>query len=307
MAMNTNDGVPPEIADDFIAESQNVDAAQPAAYDGLDQFHSESQTSVEPAQAQAAPRLPLLEKETSHFGLTLATSAVALLLALVNTAVLLDTRRGGERIVRAPVEILTDRTPSHSESWTSPPVKAAVQPKGTAGSGVARPAPETAAPPALVETAPAARRLPSGASRATRRQRVLPRPAETQSTRGAQLPSGSVSAPSPPPPPAAPASAGVEAETPAGNQRSEPASTSPEPAAPEIGALVSVTTSSSNSDELTYRWGAPVGTFADATARETRFFCPEAPQSVAVTVTVTDASGAAASDTITVQCVASTR
>jgi hypothetical protein len=74
-----------------------------------------------------------------------------------------------------------------------------------------------------------------------------------------------------------------------------------------MGAQVSVTTSNSDSDELTFRWSAPVGTFADPTASHTRFFCPQTPQRVEITVTATDGKGAAASDTITVQCVASTR
>ena len=73
--------------------------------------------------------------------------------------------------------------------------------------------------------------------------------------------------------------------------------------APETGALVTVTTNS-NSNALTFRWSAPVGRFADPTARQTRFFCPDTPQSVEVTVTVTDPQGASARDTMTVQCVA---
>jgi hypothetical protein len=93
----------------------------------------------------------------------------------------------------------------------------------------------------------------------------------------------------------------------ADDQHPSPSVSAREAAPAEIGAQVSVTTSNAETDELTFRWSAPVGTFADPTARQTRFFCPETPQPVAVTIVVTDGKGAAASDTITVQCVASAR
>jgi Bacterial Ig domain len=57
-------------------------------------------------------------------------------------------------------------------------------------------------------------------------------------------------------------------------------------------------------DVLDYRWSARAGTFADPASRETVFTCPEALETVSVTVTVTDSHGAAASDTVTVRCAA---
>jgi hypothetical protein len=106
---------------------------------------------------------------------------------------------------------------------------------------------------------------------------------------------------------AAPPPTVVAADNPADDQRGAPATATRDIAAPDVGAQVSVRTSNSNIDELTFRWSAPVGSFADPTASQTRFFCPETPQRVDLTVVVTDAKGAVASDTVTVHCVASTR
>jgi hypothetical protein len=71
-----------------------------------------------------------------------------------------------------------------------------------------------------------------------------------------------------------------------------------------ISVPVSAAASDPDGDEILFHWSAPVGVFLDAMARETRYVCPRtaAPTMVMVTVTVTDGRGAAASDTIAVQC-----
>ena len=67
---------------------------------------------------------------------------------------------------------------------------------------------------------------------------------------------------------------------------------------------VSAEASDPDGDVMTFRWSAPEGSFADPAAAHTTFTCPTAPGVVPVTVAVTDARGAVARDTITVNCVA---
>jgi len=324
--MNTNDSVPFEEAH-FAAQPNTAHTAGVSSYDGLDHFQSESEASSELVRAvptarlappvtatSQAPPVPYVARD-SHYGRALATAAVAVLLAVVATGLLLRGLSGGEHTVSAPpAEVLAGQAPSKAEGSPRPEVRATARPGGDAATGttgmagVVRRAPGTVAPPAPVKLATAVRRPRAGVSRPTPRQRVLARAAGRQSKLGARTPSRRVSGLARPSArAAAPAPVVISADMPAGNQRSAPTMTAREPAAPELSAQVSVTTSQADSDELTFRWSAPVGTFADATASQTRFFCPATPQPVAVTVIVTDGNGAAASDTFTVQCVASKR
>lgn len=66
---------------------------------------------------------------------------------------------------------------------------------------------------------------------------------------------------------------------------------------------VTAAASDPDGDELTYRWSAPIGRFADAMERETVYTCPDTATTVALTVTVTDGHGGIASDTLTIRCV----
>ena len=66
---------------------------------------------------------------------------------------------------------------------------------------------------------------------------------------------------------------------------------------------VTATVSDPDGDELTYRWSAPVGRFANAMERETVYTCPDTATTVALTITVTDGHGGIASDTLTIHCV----
>jgi hypothetical protein len=68
--------------------------------------------------------------------------------------------------------------------------------------------------------------------------------------------------------------------------------------------LVSAAASDPDGDELGFRWSAPVGSFLEPMAAETKYVCPKTPRptTVTVTVTVTDANGAAATDTTEVHC-----
>jgi hypothetical protein len=233
---------------------------------------------------------------------------VAFLLVVAVTGLVLRTRSGGEDRVSAPPTQAHSAQPPAAESSPRLAVKALALPAPEDGAGVDRQSSGTVAPSAPVTPSTIDRRRPSsGVSRPARRPSPRTRAAGRQQTRGGvRSTSGRVSAPARSSrPAAAPARGIIPSDVPAKNQPSDPAVGPHEPAAPaEMGAQVSVSTSYPNSDELTFRWSAPVGAFADPTARQTRFFCPDTPQPVTVTVLVTDGKGAAASDTFIVQCVA---
>ena len=79
---------------------------------------------------------------------------------------------------------------------------------------------------------------------------------------------------------------------------------------PAVGATrVEVTAEASDpdGDPVSFKWTAPAGSFANPMAKQTEFTCPSAPAAVPVTISVTDANGAVAHDTITIQCVYTTR
>jgi hypothetical protein len=79
--------------------------------------------------------------------------------------------------------------------------------------------------------------------------------------------------------------------------------------APSAPSQLSVAASASDpdGDALTYKWSAPIGSFADVGASRTTFTCPGTPVQVPLTVTVTDSNGASATDTVIVSCVAALR
>jgi hypothetical protein len=137
-------------------------------------------------------------------------------------------------------------------------------------------------------------------SRPTPRQRVPPSARSVSASRtraqGA-VPGTGLAGPAPP------ATASLDGS--ANRQRPVPTATRGE-AVPEgaISVPVSAAASDPDGDELIFRWSAPVGMFLDPMAPETRYVCPKTPPpaKVMVTVTVTDARGAASSDTIAVQC-----
>lgn len=86
-----------------------------------------------------------------------------------------------------------------------------------------------------------------------------------------------------------------------------PASPTANPAIPTSLApadvWVTATASDPDGDELTYRWSAPIGRFANAMERETVYTCIDTTTPVALTVTVADGHGGTASDTLTIHCV----
>lgn len=88
---------------------------------------------------------------------------------------------------------------------------------------------------------------------------------------------------------------------------SVPASPPANPAIPTSSApadvRVTAMASDADGDELTYRWSAPIGRFANAMERETVYTCPDTATTVALTVTVTDGRGGIASDTLAIHCV----
>jgi hypothetical protein len=151
---------------------------------------------------------------------------------------------------------------------------------------------------APANTGTAARNSRAGSSRPTPRQQVTTPPRGARRTGPeARVPATRLAA-------LAPVSGG-DSDLRANRQRPTPAAIRGE-AAPDTGISVPVSAAASDpdGDELIFHWSAPVGVFLDATARETRYVCPRTPSptAVMVTVTVTDGRGAAASDTIAVQC-----
>ncbi len=101
----------------------------------------------------------------------------------------------------------------------------------------------------------------------------------------------------PPPPPAAPAAA------PAHDLSVKAAC---DPCTVDVGKVTTVTATpqSSIGCSVTYRWSAPTGTFADASAKSTTWTAPMQEGAVPVTVTVTcPQDGKTATDTVNVQVV----
>ena len=86
-----------------------------------------------------------------------------------------------------------------------------------------------------------------------------------------------------------------------------PASVTASPATPMLlppaDVRVTATAADPDGDELTYRWSASIGRFANAMERETIYTCPDVATTVALTVTVTDGHGGIASDTLMIHCV----
>lgn len=141
---------------------------------------------------------------------------------------------------------------------------------------------------------------PARISRPTPRQRVPPSAGSVRASRTraqSAVPGTGLAGPAPP------ATASLDGS--ANGQRLVPTATRGE-AVPEgaISVPVSAAASDPDGDELIFRWSAPVGMFLDPMAPETRYVCPKTPRpgTVMVTVTVTDARGAASSDTIAVRC-----
>ena len=334
--MNTHDKVTRGGAPDVPAQQSNTaDTVELSSDQGLDDFPSESEGSFELATTTPTLQLPWDETAAvhlhpipyvardSHYGRALAAGAGAVLLVLVVTGLLLRTLSGGDRTVSAlPAEVLGGQPSLKSEDSPRLEVTGAALPADDSAAGVVRHAPGTDTPTASVKSATSVRRPRSGVSRTSQRETVPGRAAGRHSTRGDQLFRGTSGVVTPQPRAAAPAAAVIAANNPADDRRAAPVSeqhqaerqapamgpamTARETAAPD-SAQVSVTTSNSDSDELMFSWSAPVGRFADATASQTRFFCPQTPQQVEITVLVTDGKGAAGSDRITVHCVASTR
>ena len=311
--MSTNDRVPVEGVQGFSSEGQMVDSGGPPSDDGLDEFRSESEEPSELLHSAPTPR-PMLQQtatggasaaphvhRSSHHGFAIATSAVAIVLAVAVAGVLLRTRGAGEQTASAPsAEVVPGGALPKTESQQTPRVPAASPSAPEAARGVARQVPTTVEPPARksVTSARPSRASVSRQSRPPARSRA----AGTTPRLDTRFRSSSISAPaSAPVAPAAPVPQPIPTGTPEETERPIALAVR-EPAPAEIGAQVSVTTNSAT-DELTFRWSAPVGRFADPTAPQTRFFCPETPQSVPVTVTVTDGNAASASDTFMIQCV----
>ena len=99
--------------------------------------------------------------------------------------------------------------------------------------------------------------------------------------------------PPPPPPPAAP-----QNRPPTVVARCEPCTV-------EVGRTSTVTADASDpdGDRLTYKWSAPVGTFARPTDRQTPWTAPMQEGPVVVTVQVDDGKGGTASANVTIQVI----
>ena len=77
------------------------------------------------------------------------------------------------------------------------------------------------------------------------------------------------------------------------------------PCTVEVGKSSTVTADASDpdGDPLTYKWGAPAGTFANGADRETLWTAPMQEGPVPATVTVSDGKGGTVTDTVTIQVV----
>lgn len=82
-----------------------------------------------------------------------------------------------------------------------------------------------------------------------------------------------------------------------------------EPCTVQVGraSTVSADAQDPDGDTLSYKWGSPTGSFANANNRQTEWTAPGQPGAVPLTVTVDDGKGGTASDTITIQVVAPPR
>jgi peptidoglycan-associated lipoprotein len=102
-------------------------------------------------------------------------------------------------------------------------------------------------------------------------------------------------APAPPPPPPPPA---PQNQPPTVHARCEPCTV-------EIGKTSTVTADAQDADgdQLTYRWSAPAGTFANPADRQTIWTAPQQEGPVPATVTVDDGHGHTATDTVTIQVI----
>jgi outer membrane protein OmpA-like peptidoglycan-associated protein len=102
-----------------------------------------------------------------------------------------------------------------------------------------------------------------------------------------------VEPPPPPPPPAPPVN-----RPPTVTARCEPCTV-------EVGKASTVTADAQDpdGDTLTYKWGAPTGSFANNADRQTQWTAPMQEGAVPVTVTVDDGRGGTASDTVTIQVI----
>jgi outer membrane protein OmpA-like peptidoglycan-associated protein len=106
---------------------------------------------------------------------------------------------------------------------------------------------------------------------------------------------GNVAPPPPPPPPPPPAPA----------NRPPTVKARCEPCVVQVGKSSTVTADANDpdGDQLTYKWTAPTGKFANPADRQTIWTAPEQEGSVPVTVTVDDGKGGTATDTVTIQVV----
>jgi outer membrane protein OmpA-like peptidoglycan-associated protein len=103
-------------------------------------------------------------------------------------------------------------------------------------------------------------------------------------------------APPPPPPPPAPA---------APSNRPPTVKARCEPCVVQVGKSSTVTADANDpdGDQLTHKWTAPTGKFANPSDRQTIWTAPEQEGSVPVTVTVDDGKGGTATDTVTIQVI----
>jgi hypothetical protein len=288
--------------------------------DGLSDFQSESQPSAWRAQAGELPlRQPLGSRDhppapyvsrDAQYGHGWGISAVAIVLALAVAGVLFATlsrRPVGPRSVEVTeVEAPHARAAPETETESRSSLSVETPPTNGAAIGTSGPARGPAGTWPAVKRATALSRRPAGLPQAEH-QRVSARTAAAQSRRGAQPATGTGSAMRRPATVSAPSAVIAAADTPPDAERSIPLVNARQSAGVETGTQVAAVVANSDRHDLTFRWNAPVGRFADATASQTRFFCPETPQRVEITVTVTDGSGATATQMIVVQCVAPAR